>query len=212
MDDDIEFNRLLDQLLDDIPMEENETCALPVQEPPLSTREDVYFEQSILPVPEIVGLGPYPKYQAHCLNRGASEDTYFEQPIYQSMVNNHQVLAVISYGSDEEVLMLPNLSNQTPRTKPKCDQSLENKLFIDATCYLIFNCSVRTISEIYRRLGTLSDRVCLGCKVVSLKTVCLCGKFRCHHCVYKGHDVDFATGFSQWLQAGCPSRHTINVT
>ncbi len=190
--DDIDFaelDRIFDSILEEFPLDQQTERPVP--------SANLYYDS----------IGACPQYVPHSLNRGAKEDTYYVNPLYRSMVNNLQVLHITSYGTDQDVLSLPNLSNQTPGTKPKCDQALENKLFIDATCYLILNCGITNVASVYRRLAVLSDRLCLGCSKPSYKTVCLCGKFRCHHCVHKGRDVDFQGGFTQWLQAGCPSRH-----
>lgn len=157
-------------------------------------------------------IGVLPKYQMRRLGRGEYEDTYFEDPLYPHMTSNQNLISIVSYGAPEAVLQLSNLSNQTPRTKPKCDQALENKLFVDATFALSNMYGLVNLADVYRRLAFLSDRVCLGCPKLSHKTACLCGRFRCHHCVHNGRDIDFSSGFHQWLMAGCPSRHTVVIT
>jgi hypothetical protein len=159
-------------------------------------------------------IGIRPSYQGRAVMRGSGLDTFFSKvmhPSYEYMYDNETVLNIISSGSDEAIKLLPNLTNQTPTTKAKCDLALESKLFIDSTHYLITQYGMTNIAHIYMRLAVLSDRVCLGCKNTSDKTVCLCGKFRCHHCVRNGRDIDACNGLEQWLKAGSPCRHANNI-
>ncbi len=156
-------------------------------------------------------IGPHVMYQMQQLPRGKTDDTYYQEPLYASMVSNIQLINTINYGTDEQMASLPNFSNQTPKTKSKCDQALENKMFVDATFVLTSTYGVTQLPDIYRRIALLGDRVCLGCEKPSLKTSCMCGKFRCHRCIQYGRDVDFNTGFHQWLMANCPSRHAYSV-
>jgi hypothetical protein len=153
-------------------------------------------------------FGFLPRYQERKVERGATEDTFFGNPLYKNMCDNKSVINIVSNGKDEDILALSNFAIQTPGVKPKCDQALESKLHVDATFALITKYNVTDQVCIYKRLAMLSDRVCLGCKTQRLKMVCLAGKFRCHHCTNNGRDVPFDYGFHQWLVNGCLSRHT----
>jgi hypothetical protein len=153
-------------------------------------------------------FGFLPRYAERRVERGASEDTFFGPPLYKHMIDNSNVVSIVSNGSDEDVLNIANFAIQTPGIKPKCDQALESKMHVDATILLMTKYGVSDRVSIYKRLAMLSDRVCLGCKTQRLKTVCLAGKFRCHHCVNNERGVSFENGFHQWLLNGCMSRHT----
>jgi hypothetical protein len=145
------------------------------------------------------------------INRGSAEDTYFGDPLYKTMASNKIIIDTISYGTAEEILTLPNFSNPCPGTKAKSDLSLECKFHVDVTAQLMIGCRIFEPSRIYQRVALLSDRMCLGCKIPSSKVSCMCGKWRCNHCIHHNRDVNFAEGFEQWLAAGCPSRHTMLI-
>jgi hypothetical protein len=152
-------------------------------------------------------IGCQPKYVATTVFRGDTIDTFFNKPLYKHMVSNEVVMSTINYGSNEEVIGLPNFLCQTPGTKAKCDQALECKFFTDVTLYLLYKYNLKQIADVYKRIALLSDRICLGCKSTSPKVVCFCGKWRCHNCVKKGMDISFGDGLEEWLKNGSPTRH-----
>jgi len=152
-------------------------------------------------------VGMLPKYAARRVERGAAEDSFFAAPLYKNMVDNEIIITRVTDGTDQDILSLPNFCVQTPNVKIKCDHALEIKLHIDCTLELICKYGVQ-MSSVYRRLALLSDRICLGCQKPSLKISCAAGKWRCHHCINNGKDIDFTNGFNHWLGMGCPSRHT----
>jgi hypothetical protein len=118
-------------------------------------------------------------------------------------------MTTLATGSDDDVLDIVNFANQTPGTKPKCDEALSCKFFVDAAYLLITEYGVDNLAEIYRRLGFASDRVCLGCANTNPNTVCIAGSWRCFQCKSHRRDVDFDEGFKEWMVAGSPIRHGI---
>jgi hypothetical protein len=189
-----------------------DSCALTMEEVD-SIFENVHYE---LPkqefqetLPETL---PIPRYTAVSVVRGSTEDTYFGEPLYKSMLPNKTVIDTITFGSREQILHLPNFSNPCPGTKAKSDLSLECKFHVDVTAHLMIVNEIIDPVEIYQRMALLSDRMCLGCKNISAKVSCMCGKWRCNHCIHHGRDVSFADGIGQWMASGCPSRHTIQIT
>ena len=140
--------------------------------------------------------------------RGDSVDTFYEKPLNKRMVGNVEIINVINEGSETQIISLPNFICATPGTKAKCDQSLECKFFTDVTLYLMLKYKMENVSDIYKRIAMLSDRVCLGCKSQSPKVVCLSGEWRCHNCVKRGRDIDFINGLEEWLKSGSQTRHT----
>lgn len=156
-------------------------------------------------------IGYHPKYVMYNIRRGESYDTFYHQPLYDRMVTNEQVINVINSGSEAQIVSLPNFITQTPGTKGKCDQSLECKFFTDVTLALMMKYNVTNVSDVYKRIALLSDRMCGGCERESSKVACLCGKWRCRNCEKKGKDISFLDGLEEWLTRGSPTRHAESV-
>jgi hypothetical protein len=159
----------------------------------------------------VVSLPPAPKYEMRQINRGTGPDTFFNKPLvpYTFMTDNSDLIKTLGDASDEDVLDISNFANQTPGIKPKCDEALISKFFVDATYLLITEYGIDNLADIYRRLGFMSDRVCLGCANISPNTVCLSGSWRCKQCNSHGRVVGFDDGFKAWMTAGSPIRHGI---
>jgi hypothetical protein len=159
---------------------------------------------------KVDALGVLPMYKLRKVDRGKAEDTFFMQPIQDTIHNNAHVINTITQGSDDEVLALTNFSVSTPGVKIKCDHALECKMHVDATAFLIIKYGL-SLPNIYRRLAMMPDRICLGCKTPSLKMSPMAGKWRCNHCHSHGRSIGFEEGFMQWLNNGSPTRHTHNT-
>jgi hypothetical protein len=125
------------------------------------------------------------------------------------MTDNTDLIKTLGDAPDGAVLDIANFANQTPGIKPKCDEALSCKFFVDATYILITEYGVDNLADIYRRLGFMSDRVCLGCANTSPNTVCIAGSWRCFQCKSHGRAVGFDEGFKEWMTAGSPIRHGI---
>jgi len=125
--------------------------------------------------------------------------------------DNSDLIKTLGDAPDNAVMTITNFANQTPGIKPKCDEALNCKFFVDATYLLITEYGVDNLADIYRRLGFMSDRVCLGCANTSSNTVCIAGSWRCFQCKSHDRNVGFDTGFKEWMQAGSPIRHGIVV-
>ena len=156
-----------------------------------------------------LGLGPPPAYYKLTIKRGLTDDTFFNEPLNIDMFSNERIFSVLRDGSDEDVIALPGLVNPVPGSMPRTAQMLEAKFAIDATFRLVAVYGARNLADVYRRLGLLADRLCLGCKVPARKNACVAGKWRCCNCESYGRGVDFHTGMDSWFSNGAPARHAV---
>ena len=156
-----------------------------------------------------LGLGPPPAYYKLTIKRGLTDDTFFNEPLNIDMLSNERIFSVLREGTDEDVIDLPGLVNPVPGSMPRTAQMLEAKFAIDATFRLVAVYGVRNLADVYRRLGLLADRLCLGCKVPARKNACVAGKWRCCNCESYGRGVDFHTGMDSWFSNGAPARHAV---
>lgn len=156
-----------------------------------------------------IGLGPPPAYYKLTIKRGLTDDTFFNAPLNIDMLSNERIFSVLREGTDADVIALPGLVNPVPGSMPRTAQMLEAKFAIDATFRLVTVYGARNLADVYRRLGLLADRLCLGCKVPSRKNACVAGKWRCCNCESYGRGADFETGMDMWIKRGAPARHSV---
>ena len=157
---------------------------------------------------EIV-MGPPPAYYKLNIKRGLADDTVFNTPLNIDMFSNERIFNILRDGSDDDVIALPGLVNPVPGSMPRTAQMLEAKFAIDATFRLIHVYRVSNLALVYRWLGALADRLCLGCKVPARKNACVAGKWRCSNCESYGRSVSFSLGMDRWISRGGAVRHAL---
>ena len=157
---------------------------------------------------EIV-MGPPPAYYKLSIKRGLADDTFFNEPLNIDMFSNERIFDILRDGSDHDVIALPGLVNPVPGSMPRTAQMLEAKFAIDATFRLVHVYRVSNLALVYRWLGALADRLCLGCKVPARKNACVAGKWRCSNCESYGRSVPFSLGMDRWISSGAPLRHAV---
>jgi hypothetical protein len=157
---------------------------------------------------EIV-MGPPPAYYKLSIKRGLADDTFFNEPLNIDMFPNERIFDILRDGSDLDVIALPGLVNPVPGSMPRTAQMLEAKFAIDATFRLVHVYRVSNLALVYRWIGALSDRLCLGCKVPARKNACVAGKWRCSNCESYGRSVSFSEGMDLWISRGAVLRHAL---
>jgi hypothetical protein len=157
---------------------------------------------------EIV-MGPPPAYYKLSIKRGLADDTFFNEPLNIDMFSNERIFDILRDGSDHDVIALPGLVNPVPGSMPRTAQMLEAKFAIDATFRLVHVYRVSNLALVYRWIGALADRLCLGCKVPARKNACVAGKWRCSNCESYGRSVPFSLGMDRWISRGGAVRHAV---
>lgn len=175
--------------------------------------DNVFGDDTLQPLTTTCEPLTTPKYIGKPLIRGTSVDKFFNKPVNETLVDNLTIINTLNNGSEQDMLVLPNLCCSTPTQAPKCEVALESKVFTEATFILMTEFGVQSLADVYRHLAMLSDRRCVFCPLdkPNINIGCIMGTFLCINCTKKYGNIPVKDGFKLWLQQGSQARHAVRV-
>lgn len=125
-----------------------------------------------------------------------------------AIMPNADIMNTLRDGSPADIESLPHMCVANPMAFKAHDHAVEQRFAVEAAFYMVNYLGVSTLAGLYKRIGALADRMCVGCPVPGRRLGCVPGSWRCAKCASAGRGgVSFLVGMRAWVDSGSPVRH-----
>lgn len=125
-----------------------------------------------------------------------------------AIMPNADIMDTLRDGSPADIESLPHMCIANPMAFKAHEHAVEQRFAVEAAFYMVNYLGVSTLAGLYKRIGALADRMCVGCPVPRRRFGCVPGSWRCVKCTATGSGgVSFLVGMREWVENGSPVRH-----